>query len=177
MKRGFIMVDENRGKRIAPGYVQVCSNCQGKFNVSVFGEGYPNRDDEYVCGLHWCHPDATGNSADGDMYAYGKGHLTKGFATGGMALDEDGKVTGAKMHDEWHVCGHEWNETKMWIYCDDKVIGPIDITEESMENAFHRAHYMILNFALGGSWAGTPNAVKGTVLPQAFEIDWVKVWQ
>ena len=126
------------------------------------------RDDEYVCGLHWCHPDATGNSADGDMYAYGKGHLTKGFATGGMALDEDGKVTGAKMHDEWHVCGLEWNETKMWIYCDDKVIGPIDITEESMENAFHRAHYMILNFALGGSWAGTPNAVKGTVLPQAF---------
>ncbi|NRD18350.1 hypothetical protein HRD65_13035 [Lactococcus lactis subsp. lactis] len=50
------MVDENRGKRIAPGYVQVCSKCQGKFNVSVFGEGYPNRDDEYVfcphCGNH-----------------------------------------------------------------------------------------------------------------------------
>ncbi len=135
------------------------------------------RDDEYVCGLHWCHPDATANESDGDMYAYGKGHLTRGFANGGMTLDEDGKKTGAKMNDQWRVCGLEWNEKNMWIYCDDKVIGPIDITEESMVNAFHRAHYMILNFALGGSWAGTPNALKGTVLPQAFEIDWVKVWQ
>lgn len=42
------MTDENRGKRISVMHSHVCSNCEEEYTVSVFGEGYPNRDDEYV---------------------------------------------------------------------------------------------------------------------------------
>ena len=128
------------------------------------------RDDEYHCGLHWADPNTPSNEAWG-----GSGHLTQGF--GRNFEIPNGPSQGAKLHDKWRVCGLEWNDKKMYTYCDDVKIGEIDITQNTMREAFHQTHYIILNLVMGGSWAGTPNEAKGTVFPQNFQVDWVKVWQ
>ncbi|MBQ2676299.1 MAG: glycoside hydrolase family 16 protein [Clostridia bacterium] len=142
------------------------------------------RDDEYNSGLHWCDPklgddkawstgldvkltdpDSVWNRTDTKMSTGGKFELLGLSAKGGT------------LADEWRICGLEWTKDKMYFYCNDEVYLTIDITKTSMREAYHKNHYMILNLVMGGSWAGTPDEAKGTVWPQEFKVEWVKVWQ
>ncbi|MBQ2676303.1 MAG: family 16 glycosylhydrolase [Clostridia bacterium] len=139
------------------------------------------RDDEYHSGLHWCDPNlgsdkAWSTSKNVSATNPNDDSTTSKLGTGGGYEIPNSNRT-LKLNDEWHVCGMEWNETKMYFYCDDTMYLTIDITKNSMREAYHKNHYMILNLVMGGSWAGTPDVNKGTVFPQQFVIDWVKVWQ
>ncbi|MBQ2676304.1 MAG: family 16 glycosylhydrolase [Clostridia bacterium] len=141
------------------------------------------RDDEYNSGIHWCDPTLSSSKAWStslDVKASDPDSVwnrtdTK-MSTGGKYEIPNSNKT-LKIHDEWHVCGVEWTDSRLHFYMDDKLYLNIDITKTSMREAFHQPHHMILNLAMGGSWAGTPDEAKGTVWPQKFEVDWVKVWQ
>jgi hypothetical protein len=41
---------------------------------------------------------------------------------------------------------------------------------------FDRQFYLILNLAIGGSWASGKKGVNDAALPQRFEVDYVRVW-
>ncbi|MBQ2676070.1 MAG: family 16 glycosylhydrolase [Clostridia bacterium] len=143
------------------------------------------RDDEYNSGLHWCDPTlgsdkawstnlTVTSSSSNDLW----NSTTSKLSTGGGKFEiPNGPSKGAKLNDAWRVCGIEWTPEKMYFYCDNTVYFTVDITKTSMREAFHQNHYIILNLVMGGSWAGTPDVAKGTVFPQKFMIDWVKVWQ
>ncbi|MBQ2676305.1 MAG: glycoside hydrolase family 16 protein [Clostridia bacterium] len=149
----------------------------GEIDIAEFVGGVDQwnnyRDDEYSCGLHWADPDTTPEDAWS-----GKGHLATSIGKLKMSRDlPNVPERTARLNDDWHIYGLEWTKDKMICYFDDVKVGEIDITDPTMRFAFHRNHYIILNFGMGGSWAGTPNEEKGTVFPQYLQIDWVKIWQ
>ena len=141
------------------------------------------RDAEYHSSLHWSDPslpntlawstnkeikkdapDALWNSTDTKM-VHGSTFQLPSF--------KEGK--GEKLADDWHIYGMEWTDKYIKFYYDGEVFQTVDITKESMREAYHQPHYILLGNALGGEWSGYPN--ENTVLPQTFLIDWVKVWQ
>jgi len=143
------------------------------------------RDAEYHSCLHWADPTVPNNIGWGTNHSIPKGtakdnpvwnrtdtKLVYG-ETFQLPSFHDGK--GEKLHDKWRVYGMEWNDKTITFYCDDKVYSTMDITHESMREAYHQPHHIILSNSLGGEWAGYPN--DRTVLPQEFVIDWIKVWQ
>jgi beta-glucanase (GH16 family) len=48
----------------------------------------------------------------------------------------------------------------------------LDAAGSGPDNPFRKPHYLLLNLALGGSWGGP---MDDTVLPQQFQIDYVRV--
>ena len=124
----------------------------------------------YASAVHWATPETVGNDAYKEP-----GH--KSTSGGSFILPNSydmysGKVTEV-MNDKFHIIGMEWTPTKIHFYCDGRKYGEVDITDVGMRRAFHNVHYIILNYALGGM-GGTP---EDSAFPEAFEIDWVKVWQ
>ena len=72
---------------------------------------------------------------------------------------------------DWHVYGMEWREDAIVWYLDGEEIE--SYTE--MENIKLFDMYLLLNLAVGGEWAGAPDAQ--TQFPAEFQIEYVAVWQ
>tara|TARA_Y100001960_G_scaffold231399_1_gene243002 strand:- start:486 stop:2042 length:1557 start_codon:yes stop_codon:yes gene_type:complete len=94
--------------------------------------------------------------------------------------------------DEFYTYSLEWEKDEMRWYVDDvhfatqtsdgwyniytkdgeKIIG---IDDAPFEQRFH----LLLNLAIGGSWAGNTNekGIDASVFPQALEVDYVRVYQ
>ena len=125
-----------------------------------------NRDGQVHSGIHWCRPEATSDTA------YSSDHKS----TGGE-FDIPERYMGGKLADDYHVFGVEWTSTSMMFYLDDVMFKEISITDTTMREAFFQKHFMIINLAIGGSWAGSPDSHSKTVWPQKLMVDWVKVWQ
>lgn len=137
-----------------------------------------DRDDEYLSNLHWSDPDLP------DTLAWSTNEAADPLSTDEGDMPSRTKMnceyvyhpeTSGKLNDEWHICGVEWTESYMTFYCDGVAYFSVDITRDSMRDAYHKPHYMILNLVMGGDWAGTPN--DETVFPQKLSVDWIKVWQ
>lgn len=94
--------------------------------------------------------------------------------------------------DDFHVYAVEWEEGEIRWYIDD--IHYATQTSDSWytqymkdgklvngEGAapFDQNFHLILNFAVGGNWAGNVNekGIDESVFPQVFEIDYVRVYQ
>jgi beta-glucanase (GH16 family) len=84
---------------------------------------------------------------------------------------------------EWAAQFHKWRMdwTKEYIalYCDEQLLNkvPLDSLENrdgSGFNPFRQPHYMLVNLAIGGDNGGDPS---GTVFPQRFEVDYIRVYQ
>ncbi len=94
----------------------------------------------------------------------GKGHVSKGGTT---------KIPDAT--EQFHVYGLEWTPKAMKMMVDDNVYfeypyqGPTSWT-------FDRPMYLLINFAIGGAWAGK-NGIDDSCFPQKFLIDYVRVYQ
>ncbi len=76
----------------------------------------------------------------------------------------------------WHTYSIEWTPSSIkWFvdgvqYHEANIANSINSTEE-----FHRPFFLILNFAVGGNWPGSPSS--STVFPAAYKIDYVRVYQ
>ncbi len=81
-----------------------------------------------------------------------------------------------KPFNDFHVYAMEWNKKKIDFYFDKKKYYSFDIEEagDKKNNPFYKPFYLILNFALGGTWGGT---IDDKILPQQFLIDYVRVYQ
>ncbi len=72
---------------------------------------------------------------------------------------------------QWHIYGLEWNAERIAWFVDGAM------THVVYGHNQHRPMYLLLNHALGGSWAGPvrrPEAPGGAV--GHIEIDWVRAW-
>lgn len=76
--------------------------------------------------------------------------------------------------DAFHVFELVWDETKMEWLVDGQKYASVPITAEKFSE-FHEEFFILLNLAVGGTYAGRPDYT--TVFPQYMYIDWVRVYQ
>jgi beta-glucanase (GH16 family) len=86
---------------------------------------------------------------------------------------------GASWAGRFHTWRMDWTEEFIALYMDDQLLNKVAIDslvnkDGSNFNPFRQPHYMLLNLALGGMNGGDPS---GTVFPQSFEVDYVRVYQ
>lgn len=89
--------------------------------------------------------------ADGERVSYGAEREDLGLASG------------------WHTYAVDWRpEAVVWL------VDGIEAWRVET-NVPAEALYLLLNLAVGGEWAGPPDA--GTEFPADFEVDYVRIWQ
>lgn len=81
---------------------------------------------------------------------------------------------GRRFADEFHIFEIEWNEKEIIWSVDGNVYASADISGPE-RTEFHKPHFLLLNIAVGGTWAGRPDET--TVFPQKMFVDWVRVYQ
>ncbi len=77
---------------------------------------------------------------------------------------------------DFHVYAIEWTPDRIDFLLDGKKYFTFRTNDAGRgpENPFRKPHYLLINFALGGSWGGR---VDDSILPQRYEIDYVRVYQ
>lgn len=86
------------------------------------------------------------------------------------------KTKTAAPYDDFHVYAIEWNEERIDFFFDElKYFSfPLDKAGTGPENAFRKPFYLLINYAVGGSWGG---AVDPGIFPSQYLIDYVRVYQ
>jgi len=87
-----------------------------------------------------------------------------------------GKMTIKDPFDEFHIYAVEWNKKQIIFFVDNKKYATFDIDSagKGADNPFRKKHYILLNFAIGGSWGGK---IDDNMLPQKYEIDYVRIFK
>jgi beta-glucanase (GH16 family) len=87
-----------------------------------------------------------------------------------------GKLKIEAPYADFHIYASEWTEKKITFFVDDKQYATfnIDTAGEGPDNPFRKPHYLLLNFAIGGSWGGP---VDDSVFPRKYEIDYVRYYR
>ena len=75
----------------------------------------------------------------------------------------------------FHVFGIEWGEKYINFYVDDVLYNQITPDKVTGEWVYDHPFYIILNFAVGGNYVGSPNSE--TIFPQTMLVDYVRVYQ
>ncbi len=86
---------------------------------------------------------------------------------------------GEKWADEFHVWRMDWDENRIALTVDDRLLNEVDLAKTvndtpDAKNPFRQPHYMLLCLAVGGTNGGDPAPTK---FPVRFEVDWVRVYQ
>ncbi len=76
--------------------------------------------------------------------------------------------------DDFHVFELIWNEEQITWLVDGEEFGSLPITGEELTE-FHQEFFLLLNLAVGGTFAGRPDA--SNVFPQYMYVDWVRVYK
>lgn len=76
--------------------------------------------------------------------------------------------------DAFHVFELEWDANTMRWLVDGKEYASAPISADDASE-FHREFFILLNVAVGGTWAGRPDQT--TSFPQCMYIDWVRVYK
>jgi beta-glucanase (GH16 family) len=82
-----------------------------------------------------------------------------------------------KPFEDFHVYAVEWDARRMDFFVDGRRYFTYE-NEGTGPDAwpFDQPHYLILNLALGGTWAGQ-RGIDDSIFPQRMEIDYVRVYQ
>ena len=84
------------------------------------------------------------------------------------------KLKEGKFSDDFNIFELEWDEKKIAWFVDGKQYASIKISENQFSE-FHEEFFILLNIAVGGTWAGRPDDT--TKFPQFMYVDWVRVYQ
>lgn len=99
---------------------------------------------------------------------YGTAHYTTD--AGAKAVDHAVDVTVPfDSSDGFHTYGFEWQQDRVAWYYDGVKVG------EAPNYVFDQPMYLIANLAVGGYWAGAPDATTG--FPAEMKIDYIRVYQ
>ena len=98
------------------------------------------------------------------------------YAVAGKHRSDGGKLETAKPYAAFHIYASEWYPDHIDFFFDGKKYhtARTDKAGQGQDNPFRKPHYLLINFALGGSWGGP---IDDTVLPQTFLIDYVRVYR
>jgi beta-glucanase (GH16 family) len=78
--------------------------------------------------------------------------------------------------NKWLTFGLEWTEKSATFYLEDKKIVTFETRWVYNNGAEAPPAHILLNLALGGSWAGR-HGIDDAKLPFIFEIDWVRAYK
>jgi beta-glucanase (GH16 family) len=103
-------------------------------------------------------------------------HGTLHFAVDGQHQSDGGTMETAKPYEDFHIYAVEWYPDRIDFFFDSNKYHtvPLDKAGQGADNPFRKPHYLLLNFALGGSWGGP---IDDAALPQRFLIDYVRVYK
>lgn len=82
---------------------------------------------------------------------------------------EDGKFC-----DAFHTFELEWDENEVAWFVDGEKFASFAISSDELSE-FHEEFFILLNLAVGGTYAGRPDA--SSKFPQYMYVDWVRVYQ
>jgi beta-glucanase (GH16 family) len=91
-----------------------------------------------------------------------------------------GELGGPDWSNQFHVWRMDWDEHKIELSVDGRVLNTTDLQEavnpEGVQPAqpFDQPHSMLVNLAIGGSSGGDPSQ---TEFPARFEVDYIRVYQ
>ena len=83
----------------------------------------------------------------------------------------------AAFADDFHVFAVEWSASEIHWYVDGseyKTVRPQDLPAGT-QWVFDHPFFIILNFAVGGQWPGSPDT--STIFPQSMAVDYVRVYR
>ncbi len=85
------------------------------------------------------------------------------------------KIKADKPYEKFHVYAVEWFEDRMDFYLDDtKYFSFSNEGTGSDVWPYDKAHYLIVNAAIGGAWGGQ-KGIDDSIFPQKYYIDYVRV--
>jgi beta-glucanase (GH16 family) len=98
------------------------------------------------------------------------------YAVDGRHQSDGGKLETDKPYGDFHIYAVEWYTNQIDFFFDSKKYHTvlIDKVGKGEDNPFRQPHYLLINFALGGSWGGP---IDETVLPQKYLIDYVRIYK
>jgi beta-glucanase (GH16 family) len=78
--------------------------------------------------------------------------------------------------DDYHVYATEWNATSVSFYVDGTLYWTVEQSElpAGATWVWDQPFYILLNFAVGGNWPGSPDA---SAFPQQMLVDYVRVYE
>lgn len=76
--------------------------------------------------------------------------------------------------DNFHVFELEWDAERLTWFVDGQPFASTDITADHLSE-FHQDFFILLNIAVGGRAAGSPDGT--TAFPLRMYVDWVRVYQ
>jgi len=76
--------------------------------------------------------------------------------------------------DRFHVFEIEWDGVRIAWFVDGQEFASTSIASDELSE-FHKEFFILLNIAVGGTYAGRPDAT--TTFPQTMYIDWVRVYR
>lgn len=76
--------------------------------------------------------------------------------------------------EDFHVFDFVWTREKLAWFVDGNEVTSMPIDQPHLSE-FHKPFFLLLNIAVGGTFAGRPDHT--TVFPQKMYVDWVRVYQ
>ncbi|MFC2110163.1 family 16 glycosylhydrolase [Bacteroidota bacterium] len=95
--------------------------------------------------------------------------------SGGNPVTKTYELINDRFDTGFHIFGIEWGPKYINYYVDDVLYNQITPADADGEWVFDHPFYIIINLAVGGSFAGSPNAE--TVFPQTMLVDYVRVYK
>ena len=84
--------------------------------------------------------------------------------------------SGAPLADAYHVYATEWDAGSVRFYVDDSLYWTVSpsLLPAGAPWVWDHPFFVLLNFAVGGSWPGSPDGT--TSFPQQMKVDYVRVY-
>ncbi len=97
--------------------------------------------------------------------------------SGGKGIGAPYSLTSGRFADDFHVYAVEWEPDQIRFYVDDHLYSTRKPSDLPAGTKWVHDHpfYILLNFAIGGSWPGNPDA--STKFPQTMLVDYVRVYR
>jgi beta-glucanase (GH16 family) len=84
------------------------------------------------------------------------------------------KLKEGKFSDYFHVFELVWNKKEIILFVDGRQYASTQISSKDHKE-FHKPFFLLLNIAVGGTYAGRPDDT--TKFPQSMYVDWIRVYQ
>jgi beta-glucanase (GH16 family) len=103
-------------------------------------------------------------------------HGTVHYAVAGQHQSDSSTMETPKPYAGFHTYAVEWTPDRIDFFFDHQKYHTVMTAKagEPADNPFCKPHFLIINFALGGSWGGP---IDDSSLPQQYLIDYVRVYQ
>ncbi len=94
-----------------------------------------------------------------------------------IGTNKGDKINNIRPYADFHVYAIEWFEDRIEFFVDDTRFFVFKNEYSGFEKwPFDKPHYLILNFAVGGSWGGQ-KGIDDSIFPQKYYIDYVRVYE